>query len=532
MDLHKVRRLAGVLVSSQLRSGRSTSDPRSWLGRPEVIAEADVALFLVVFALTWGVVRGLPPGSGTLLAAVSGVIPFLPIAAVGIVVIAGTMFELTSTAKFSGSDSVNWLPITPGEYVASSSGAIAYTYSPAVALLLGALLAFAVVEGTLVTFALAAVLTLLALVEGALLVEMVRSASNRASAVGSGRRGPATFLLRAIVLVAVILVLDLALNPVFLLGAVQRLSAFPTLSAAIPLFWSSRALSEWISGQYLFAAAFAAGQVAFVGLLGVLAARMRMRYWVPVAAEVRLEEHRYAGRHVVLSGVGLSRAESALVSKDLRGFVRRREMLPLLVVPVVLVLLLLIEGADFGTLGTILWLAWVAGFFGLLLSVTSVGQERRSFQLLYAFPISGRVVFRAKATAALLPVVGGAVLMSLGVGLFARLGLLSLAGIVLLTAGCAAVLTFWGLVFASRFSDFQDRPRPQFLRPSAMIAATASGVALLAAIAIPGGFVVADPTASNLGLAVASTCFALVVGGVAYFLARSGFDALFRELPF
>jgi predicted permease len=531
MDPHKIRRLSTVLVASQMRSGRSSSDPRSILGQPIIIGLADLALFLGAFVLVGSTVHSLGASAPTLLAAVNGVIPFVPIAAVGVVVVAGTMFELTGTAKFSGSDAVNWMPITPGEYVASSAGAIAYTYSPAIALLLGGLLPFSLVEGTGVTYVLTFVLALLALFEGAFLVEMVRAVSTRVSSVGSGRRGPATFVLRAVILVAVILILDLALNPVFLFGAVQRLSAFPVFSAAIPLFWSSRALTEWISNQYPLAAAFAAGQLAFVLLLGVLAARLRVRYWVPVPAEVRLDPHRYARDHPILAGVGLSRPEAAIVSKDLRGFVRRREMLPLLVVPIVLVLLLVIEGSSFGRLGMILWVAWVAGFFGLLLSIASVGQERRSFQQLFAFPITGRMVFRAKAATVLLPVSVGTVAMALGVGVFAGFGALAVAGMVLLTAGAGMVMTLWGLVFASRYSDFQDRPRPQFLRPGAMIVATASGVALLSAIVIPGGYAVSDPAFASLGVALTSATLGIVVGCLAYWFARSGFDSLFREVP-
>jgi hypothetical protein len=96
----------------------------------------------------------------------------------------------------------------------------------------------------------------------------------------------------------------------------------------------------------------------------------------------------------------------------------------------------------------------------------------------------------------------------------------------------AVILSMWGLVFAARYSDFQDRPRPQFLRPSAMIAATGSGVLLLSAIVIPGAIAVSDPSSANLGFALAAAGVAAVVGTAALLLARSGFDALFRELPF
>lgn len=532
MDLHKVRRLTEVLVTSQLRSGRSSSDPGSLTGRPALIALLDVGLFLGAFAVVWEGVRSLPPGSGALLTALNGIFPFLPLAAVGVVVIAGTMFELTSTATFSGSDAINWMPVTPVEYVASSSTAIAYTYSPAVALLLGGLLAVSIVEGTLETFGLTFLLTGLALLEGALFVEMIRSVSARAGSIGSGRRGSARFLLRAVMLAAIILVLDLALNPVFLLDALQRLAAFPSLSAAVPLFWSSRALSEWTLGQYPLAVAFALGQVGFVALLAVAAARLRVRFWVPSPPEVTLGEHRYAGEHPGLAWIGLSPPEIALVTKDLRGFGRRREMTPLLVVPIVLVLLLFFEGGNFGTLGTLLWVGWVAGFFGLLLAVAAVGQERRSLQLLLAFPLTSSQLFRAKFAANLLPVVLGSTAMSLGVGLFVRLPPPSLVGLVVMCAGAATVLTLWGLVFASRYSDFQDRPRPQFLRPSAMLGATASGVALLFAILLPGAIALADLSIATADLALASAAIAIAAGVTAYLLARSGFDSLMRELPF
>src|SRR5208282_374634 len=143
MDLHRVRRLAGTLVASQLRSGRSSSDPTSPFGQPALIAAVDLVLFLAAFGLALGAVRASSltgVGARTL---GNALLPFLPLVAVGVVLVAGVMFELTTTAKFAGSDAANWLPITPAEYVAASAAAIAYTYSPAVALALGVLLPFA-----------------------------------------------------------------------------------------------------------------------------------------------------------------------------------------------------------------------------------------------------------------------------------------------------------------------------------------------------------------------------------------------------
>jgi hypothetical protein len=532
MDLHRVRRLTATLVASQLRSGRSGSDPRSFFGRTEVIALADLALFLVAFLGAEALVRSVTLTASQFALLLDSAAPLLPLVAVAAVLVAGTMFELTTTAKFSGSDAANWLPITPTEYVAASSSAIAYTYSPAVALFLGALFPVAVAGGVVATYLLAAILSVLALYEGAVLVEMVRSVSQRVGAVGAGRRGSATFLVRAVLLIVLILVFNLAFNPVFLLGFVQQFSSFTILTAFVPLLWAVRALTEWVGGAPLVATAFALAQFAFVGALVYLAGWLRVRFWVPSPAEVRLAAPSAPSGHPLLAALGLSRSEAAIVSKDLRGFVRRREMLPTLVVPVVLVVLLYIEGGTIGRFGSVLWVGWVAGFFALLLAVTSIGQERRSLQSLYAYPITAGTVLRAKAASVLLPALIGALALSLVVGGLFGFDLLSYVGLIAANATGAVVLTFWGLAFAARFSDFQDRPRPQYLRPGAMLGAMGSGMVLLFAILVPASFAFLAPSASTVFLALESATFAVAVGALALYWARTGFDRLFRELPF
>ncbi len=532
MDLHRVRRLAVTLVASQLRSGRSSSDPRSFLGQPQLIAAVDVVLFLAAFGLTLGAVGASSLGSHQVAALANALLPFLPLVAVGVVLVAGVMFELTTTSRFAGSDAANWLPLTPAEYVAASAAAIAYTYSPAVFLVLGLLLPFALFGGTVAAYLLAAILTVVALFEGAVLIEMIRSATQRASSVGAGRRGQVSLVLRALVLVVVILALQLAFNPVFLLGLAQRLSAVGLVTAAIPFFWSTEALTQWVGSNLVLGAAFAAGQVAFVALLVYLAGELRVRYWVPSSAEVRLEEHRYAARNPFLALLGLSAAESALVAKDLKGLVRRREMLPTLVVPIVLVVLVLVEGTAFGGFVSVLWIGWVAGFFALLISGTSVGQERRALQSLFASPISAGSLVRAKAAFVLLPSMVVALTLGLVVGFYFGLPVGDVLGVLLLVVTASVVLTFWGLMFASRFSDFQERPRPQFLRPGGMLAATGSGMVLLFAILVPGTFALLSPSAASVPLALACAALAVGIGGLAVLWTYSGFRLLLSELPF
>ncbi len=538
MDLARVRRLAGVLVASQLRSGRSTSDPRSVFGRPGFLAAVDGALFLLAFGaglLVVDAVRspGAPAGGAAALTpVVASVLPFLPLVGVGVVLVAGMMFELTTTAKFSGSDAANWLPLSPTEYVAASTAAVAFTYSPAVALSLGALLPLAVVVGASGSYLLAALLSLIALVEGGLLIEMVRSVTQRAGSIAVGRGGRVTLVVRAVVLLIVILTLQLAFNPVIAYGFLERLRGAALITDSVPFFWGTEALLELQAGAVALAAAFVAAQVAFLALLLELAAQLRVRYWVPTSSEIRLAGVEYGRGHPGLAVLGLSPVEAAVTSKDLRGLVRRREMLPTLVVPFVLIVLLFVEGGTIGVFGAVLWLAWVAGFSALLLSSTAVGQERRALQTLLALPLGPADLYRAKATAVLLPTTLVSAVMGAAVGLLFHLTWPALVGLVALAVTIAVVLSLWGLVFAGRYSDFQDRPRPQFVRPAAMLAATGSGMVILMGIAVPGALALFDTFGVPWLFAGVAVGFGGAVGVAAAHFGRTGFDRLFRELPF
>jgi hypothetical protein len=91
---------------------------------------------------------------------------------------------------------------------------------------------------------------------------------------------------------------------------------------------------------------------------------------------------------------------------------------------------------------------------------------------------------------------------------------------------------FLGLTFAARYADFQERPRPQFLRPAAMMVAVFLGVALIFGIAIPSLFWV-------LGVAPASDWppFAIAMGlglgivALTFRMAQTGTKRLLQALP-
>ncbi|HEY6237840.1 MAG TPA: hypothetical protein VIZ68_01460, partial [Thermoplasmata archaeon] len=484
-------------------------------------------------------IQGRNPALLQLLA--TEVLSFLPLLALGVVLIAGVMFELSSTSRFATSDAANWLPITPVEYVAASSIAATFVYSITLALALGAGLGLAVASGLVGAFALAALLSGLALFLGGLLIEILRATTQRISSLVGRRTGRATVVLRMAIFLLVILAFQFTFNPIFLLQILGSLGIGGNYALVVPLLWPSRAVVAVLDGQYLLAAALSAADVAFIGLVLYLAALVRSRYWAPSPQEFSLEAHRYARRHGWLAGLGLSSTEASLVSKDFRGLVRRKELVPILLTPVVIAIFSLVStlqspggGGRGPAFGIGLLVAWIPGFFALLLATTSFGQERRAIQTLFSLPIAAGSIFRAKAASALLPALAfGLAFWVLEAvvfrpGLSADLALLAVVGAVVVLG------TFLGLAFASRYSDFQDRPRPQFLRPLPMMGAMLSGVGLIFGIALPVLFwVLAGAPLSALGLASLAISFgvAAVATTLCFGLARSGTERFLRQVP-
>jgi hypothetical protein len=252
--------------------------------------------------------------------------------------------------------------------------------------------------------------------------------------------------------------------------------------------------------------------------------------------EFHLGPSRSGARHPVLRALGLSPAECALVAKDLHGFGRRREMLPLLVLPVVLLIVIFLESGTgatgLGGSGVVLYAGWATSFSALLIACTSLGQERKAFWHLYAAPLPARSVFRAKLVAAVIPAwiasaaVAAFVAVAFGVGAVVAVGL----GVVAAVTGFAVAI--WGLAFASRYSDFEERPRPQPMRPGAMLLAIGSGSALAFAILVPGTSAFLDSGTLALEGIAGAAGIALAGSAVAWTLARSGFTRLMREIPF
>ncbi len=539
MDGHRVRRLAEVLVASQLRNGRATSDPKSFFGRGISILVLDVAAFLLAYFGATGflsLASQVEPSIAGSSAAV--LLPILPAVAMGIILVGGVMFELTASARFAGSDAVNWLPLVSSEYVMASTLAIAYSYSLPLALGFGAGLAIAVATGQYLTFGVAAALALLAVIEAGFLIEVVRSITQRMGSVVVGRAGRVTIVARAAIIVVVLLVLQFSFNPALLYDLLGPSGPGVAIATYVPFLWTSRIVYATHAGAYAVGGLFAVGVAGLFAGCALLAFRLRERYWVPAPIEIKLAAHAYGETHPWLARLGFGPVEASIVTKDLHGLFRRKEMVPLLALPVVLGISGLVSlgasGSGSGP-GTILWASIVAGFFALFLATTSIGQERRGLVNLYANPVPSRSVFRAKAGLVVLLAGSFGLAVSIALGLLYKLPFWSAAGTWAISLMATLEGTFVGLTFAVRYSDFQERPRPQYLRPAAMIGAMGVGMLVLLLTAGPLAFGIAAPqlgSAVLIPLLLFGAAVALLVIPITFYSARTGMDRMMRELPF
>lgn len=540
MELRKIRRLAEVLVASQLRAGGSNTSPRSFFGRPASLLIVDAVAFVALFALALAGGRAVQSSSpGLLVGLLDSFLPFVPLLAVASALVGGLTFELATTARFANSDAVNWLPIRTIDYALASSLGLTLLYSLSVVVLGALALGLGIVTGAVPVALLAIGLGFAGLLEGALLIEIIRSVTQRAGALGR-RRGSAALVLRAAVFLVVVLGFELFFNPVILLDSLRTFGGLGPVAFAIPLLWGSEAVRAAVGGELALAGLATAGQVALLIGTAYAAARTRARFWVQGGGEVVFDRHTFGQRHAVLRALGLGPASAALVSKDLRGLVRRRELMPGLLLPFVIGIIVLVQSGTTGGGGSgsaagfqLGLLVWVAGLSALFLSSSSFGQERRGVVHLYTAPFRPGEVFRAKAAATLLvalPV--GGTLMAVGVAVY-RPPLATIVALLGLVGALVVEATAIGLAFAARYSDFQDRPRPQFVRSIAMLAATGvylviGGATTALVLLVASGFL---PPALSVPVAtVGGVVLLVLVVGLAW-LAATGVARLLREVP-
>lgn len=112
--------LASALFKSYLRSSRRARV--SFFSKPKIMLIIDIILFTLPAIVMFYAVDAIPPEyvSVAVILTVQALIS-LPVLMTLATIISGLMFELGQGSAVSSSEAVNWLPVTPREYVAASA---------------------------------------------------------------------------------------------------------------------------------------------------------------------------------------------------------------------------------------------------------------------------------------------------------------------------------------------------------------------------------------------------------------------------
>jgi hypothetical protein len=461
--------LSSVLFKSFFRASRRGKVNIVYT-QPRIILILDLIAILTPFILISYLLQYLPNELTIILRDVAQqALVGLPIMLTSAIIVAGLMFELGQSAGLSSSEPVNWLPVSPREYVAASALSVIVAYSPIFTLCLGVTLPLALKFDLMHAWPASALLSVIALLLGAFVLEILRAVMNRVSSTVYRRSGKVAVVSRLLLLVVLFVMVQLAFNPLILYQALGVIVGGVEAVWFIPMIWPSVAVMDFVKLEMLPAIMFSALSVAFALLIFELGSNLRLRYWSPAPVSITLKSStEYVPQSIALPRFMFKPLEAAIALKDFRALIRRRDMARFLAIPVIMAVsfilpTLLVPAEESGSYPGFFSAGFIPFMIPLMLSMISVGQEGRGMVNICMLPISTWEFMRGK----LLPawIISG--LATIGVVLV--LGAMNPMGTSIMAATTLASLLivviegFIGLGVGSRYPDYTVSARARYV---------------------------------------------------------------------
>jgi len=491
-----VRSLAIVLFKSFYRASRAGR--RSPFSSPRSITAIDVALFIPIFIGAWYLISAVTGAiRAYLVTLTTQAVVSLPLLLTSAVIIAGILFELGNASGLASSEAVNWLPVSPREYVVASSLSLMFAYTPLLSLALAVVLPLAIQLGFASVIPSLLFLTAVGFFVGAVLVEAIRSVTSRVSVSVYRKHNRLGTIGRILVFIILFVLVDIAFQPAFLSLALSVIVNGISLVWFVPMVWPSVALAAELSSDLVRSALFLAMTVAFGIALFYLSAFLRSRYWSPFPITINASS---SSVYVPQGGsfAWLDPTAYAIALKDLRSLTRRKEMARFLAIPVILVVVPLFSavyggGSPESSLGIFL-IAEVSTMLPIMLSVISLGQEGQSITNVYMLPITPSELTRGKI---FFPTLISGMAVAAALVLFQFLFPFTLDQlIILILALLFLVVTevLVGLGTGARYPDFTLGPRARYVTMGGFIASFAVGVAATIIVLAPFALFLVGPS--------------------------------------
>jgi hypothetical protein len=525
-----VASLAGVLFKSYFRASRPGR--KSFFSNPSVVLVIDVIIFAAPFALIWNVFPQIPPDIlGFLRPLVAQAIIGLPVILTSSVILVGILFELGTAGGVASSEAVNWLPVSPREYVLASSLSVDFAYSLLYSGGLGVMIPLALRLGMAQVVAPLVILSTLSFFWGAVIVEAIRSVVNRLSSSVYRRSGRLGIILRLVLVIFFFVVMELAFQPSVLLYALSGIVYGVSLVWFIPMVWPSVALIAQLSSDATRTYIFLALSAAFSLLLFELSARLRSKYWSPVPVTINVT----ASTVYVPQGKSLLWLDplgSAIASKDLRSLSRRKEMARFLAIPFIMVVVMILpfvtSGGDLHSIGfgvPLYLISLICTLLPIMLSSISIGQEGKSVVNYYMLPVSPGELVSGKLLMPLILTAGAGLALIAVMELLTSIPAQFFAVILVALAFLALVECHIGLGVGLRYPDFSIGPRARYVTMIGFILSFLLGGLSTVAVMSPFLLYFLTPIFSHLGLgpwglAAVMIIMTAAIGSVLVVLAR------------
>ncbi|WGM90610.1 MAG: hypothetical protein NUK63_05670 [Candidatus Bathyarchaeum tardum] len=472
MNFKLILHFAKILALASVRSKRvNDSTPKGFSKSPRINIIFGVASFVVATIVAYFFSTGFLADLNLAVFVVQIAI-FLPSIMTLMAVMYGVLYEFSQSSSVGSSDVINWLPIYPIEFVLASALSMLYFLAPLIGIVYGAVIGLSLSANMLDVGLFGLAVSTLGLFLGTFTLEIMRAITNRVSSTVYKRTGRTTVIVRMVMFVLIFVVYMLLTNVNFLFSILNQFMGGIQSAWFIPVLWPSLAVMSYLSTQVLELLVYSLLSVVLTLLLLWTGVKFRHKYWVPVPFAINLTSSKpYSPKQGLLGTLGFSAAESAIIRKDFRGLIRRKEMMVWIAVPlgISVISFFSTQSALESAVSTIDRLALFSGpligvfMFTFYISLTAIGQEGNAFMNLLITPLKENEIVKAKILTALIPSVCALTLIIAVIQLIIQLQPMTLVVITVALFSALFESAFVGLVVGSKFPDFNEVPRARFI---------------------------------------------------------------------
>ena len=539
LNIKLIMRMASIFALSSIRAKRAKGNiPKGFAKSPIVNTIVSVTGFPLSAFLIYLFIARIIKNEALIRLTCTQLLIFIPSFTVLLSIMFSLMFEFSQSSSAASTDMINWLPIGATEYVLGSALCIMYFTSPLLSLILGVSLGLAIYTSMTSIWILTATLGLLGAFLGAFVIEVVRALINRASASLYKRGGKSTMAIRLFTSILLIATFSIMFNINVLQTFIQWFVGSISNAWFVPMLWPSLAIMKFIQADLAQTMIYTLLSVTFTLVFLWISVRTREKYWIPVPISINLPSPKiYAPKKGVLGIFGFTAAETALIRKDLRSLIRRKEMASWIAIPAMMCIVTIITTPWNPTASTMYKiLFFMTPGFGILLlafflALVGIGQEGRAFVNLMIAPLGAKQIVKAKLAAALLPSTCALFTIIVFVQTLAQPGLEVMLAVTVASFAALLEATLVGLSVGIRYPDFAELPRVRFVSQQGALYGMALMGAAVAAVCFPIlahpfflSRLISLPVATALTLAIAAvTCY------LSYRTAMLGMQRLYRR---